>query len=60
MKGLLKNNYYATIANAKLIFVVTVLLCALSIVMKSQMLLVTFILLCMIGFSIISILGIRK
>ena len=55
MKGLLKNNYYATIANAKLIFVVTVLLCALSIVMKSQMLLVTFILLCMIGFSIISI-----
>ena len=60
MKGLLKNNYYATIANAKLIFVVTVLLCALSIVMKSQMLLVTFILLCMIGFSIISIVGLRK
>ena len=60
MKGLLKNNYYATIANAKLIFVVTVLLCALSIVMKSQMLLMTFILLCMIGFSIISIVGLRK
>lgn len=60
MKGLLKNNYYATIANAKLIFVVTVLLCALSIVTKSQMLLVTFILLCMIGFSIISIVGLRK
>ncbi len=60
MKGLLKNNYYATIANAKLFFVVTVLLCALSVVMKNQMLIVVFILLCMIGFSIISIVGLRK
>ena len=60
MKGLLKNNYYATIANAKLFFIVTILLCALSVVMKSQMLLGAFVLLCMIGFSIISIVGLRK
>ena len=60
MKGLLKNNYYAAIANAKLFFIVTILLCALSVVMKSQMLLGAFVLLCMIGFSIISIVGLRK
>jgi len=60
MKGLLKNNYYAAIANAKLFFIVTILLCALSVVTKSQMLLGAFILLCMIGFSIISIVGLRR
>lgn len=36
------------------------LLCVLSVVMKSQMLLMAFILLCMIGFSTISIAGLRK
>ena len=60
MKGLLRNNYYATIANAKLFFIVTILLCALSVVTKSQMLLGAFILLCMIGFSVISIVGLRR
>ncbi len=60
MKGLLRNNYFATIANAKIFSIVTIMLCALSIVVKSQMLLEAFILLCMIGFSIVSIVGLRK
>ena len=46
MKGLLKNNYFATLDNAKAITALMVLLCALGIVMKNQMLLISFTLFC--------------
>lgn len=52
MKGLLKNNYFATLDNAKAITALMVLLCALGIVMKNQMLLISFTLFCMVGFSL--------
>ena len=42
MKGLLKNNCFATLDNAKAITGLMVLLCALGIVMKNQMLLISF------------------
>lgn len=55
MKGLLKNNYFATLDNAKAITALMVLLCALGIVMKNQLLLISFTLFCMVGFSLISL-----
>ena len=60
MKGLLKNNYFATLDNAKAITALMVLLCALGIVMKNQMLLISFTLFCMVGFSLISLVGSLK
>lgn len=60
MKGLLKSNYFATIVNAKVITVIMALLCTLSIVIKSQILLISFVLLSMIGFAVISLASIRK
>lgn len=60
MKGLLKSNYFATIVNAKVITVIMASLCTLSIVIKSQILLISFVLLSMIGFAVISLASIRK
>lgn len=60
MKGLLKNNYFATLDNAKAITALMVLLCALGIVMKNQILLISFTLFCMVGFSLISLVGSLK
>lgn len=60
MKGLLKNNYYAALANAKVMAVIMILLGALGIALKNQGLLIAFTLLCMIGFSFISIASIRR
>jgi hypothetical protein len=60
MKGLLKNNYFATLDNAKAITALMVLLCALGIVMKNQMLLISFTMFCMVGFSLISLVGSLK
>ncbi len=60
MKGLLKSNYFASIVNAKVITVIMASLCTLSIVIKSQILLISFVLLSMIGFAVISLASIRK
>lgn len=60
MKGLLKSNYFATIVNAKVITVIMASLCTLSIVIKNQILLISFVLLSMIGFAVISLASIRK
>ena len=60
MKGLLTNNYYATVANAKIFSIAMVLLCALAIVMKNLVFFIGFMVLCMIGFSLISIAGLRR
>ena len=60
MKGLLKNNCFATLDNAKAITGLMVLLCVSGIVMKNQMLLISFTLFCMVGFSLISLVGSLK
>ena len=48
MKGLLKNNCFATLDNAKAITGLMVLLCVLGIVMKNQSLIISFTLICMV------------
>lgn len=60
MKGLLKNNCFATLDNAKAITGLMVLLCVLGIVMKNQSLIISFTLICMVGFSLISLVGSLK
>lgn len=60
MKGLLKNNCFATLDNAKAITGLIVLLCVLGIVMKNQSLIISFTLICMVGFSLISLVGSLK
>ena len=60
MKGLLKNNCFATLDNAKAITGLMVLLCVLGVVMKNQSLIISFTLICMVGFSLISLVGSLK
>lgn len=60
MKGLLTNNYYATVANAKIFSIAMVLLCALAICYENLVFFIGFMVLCMIGFSLISIAGLRR
>ena len=60
MKGLLKNNCFATLDNAKAITGLMILLCVSSIVMKNQSLIISFTLICMVGFSLISLVGSLK
>ena len=60
MKGLLKNNCFATLDNAKAITGLMILLCVSGIVMKNQRLIISFTLICMVGFSLISLVGSLK
>ena len=60
MKGLLKNNCFATLDNAKAITGLMVLLCVSGIVMKNQSLIISFTLICMVGFSLVSLVGSLK
>lgn len=59
MKGLLKNNFYATLPGAKTLILVMVLVGAFIAAVISQSLLITYIVLGIIGFSEVA-LGIVK
>ena len=62
MKGLLKNNFYATLSNAK-VFAVIMLLLGIFVVAidkKDTSLIIGYMLLAMIGFSFNSIASLRK
>lgn len=62
MKGLLKNNFYATLANVKTFSIFMILLGAFVVVMDNKIpsLIIGYTLLCMIGFSLSSITSLRK
>lgn len=62
MKGLLKNNFYATLSNVKLFSVVMLLLGAFVVAMDNKIpsLIIGYMLLTMIGFSLNSIASLRK
>lgn len=62
MKGLLKNNFYATLSNVKVFSIVMLLLGAFVVAMdnKTPSLIIGYILLGMIGFSLNSIASLRK
>ena len=62
MKGLLKNNFYATLSNAKVFAVIMLLLGAFVVAIdkKDTSLIIGYMLLAMIGFSFNSIACLRK
>lgn len=62
MKGLLKNNFYATLSNAKVFAAIMLLLGIFVVAMGNKIpsLIIGYMLLAMIGFSLISIASLRK
>ena len=62
MKGLLKNNFYATLSNAKVFAAIMLLLGIFVVAMDNTIpsLIIGYMLLAMIGFSLISIASLRK
>lgn len=62
MKGLLKNNFYATLSNAKVFAAIMLLLGVFVVAMDNKIpsLIIGYMLLAMIGFSLNSIASLRK
>lgn len=60
MKGLLKNNYYAMLPNTKVLLIVVSFLLVLNIGLKNQILMISYVLLCMIGFPLNSVTSLQK
>ena len=62
MKGLLKNNFYATLSNAKVFAAIMLLLGIFVVAMDNKIpsLIIGYMLLAMIGFSLNSIASLRK
>lgn len=62
MKGLLRNNYYAALSNTKVFAIITVLLGIFVVAMDNKIpsLVIGYMLSVMIGFSFVSITGLRK
>ncbi|MGP1491280.1 MAG: ABC-2 transporter permease [Treponema sp.] len=60
MKGLLKNNYYAMLPNTKVLLIVVSFLLVLNIGLKNQILMISYVLLCMLGFPLNSVTSLQK
>ena len=60
MKGLLKNNYYAMLPNIKVLLIVVSFLLILNIGLKNQILMISYVLLCMLGFPLNSVTSLQK
>ena len=60
MKGLLKNNYYAMLPNTKVLLIVVSFLLILNIGLKNQILMISYVLLCMLGFPLNSVTSLQK